>query len=204
MDTNKSNGWENEPDLDRLRLAHAQLTSNTEAGIQELSQLAELGSPMAMVYLGNIYRNGIGVERNIETARRWFERACDLGSLIGIFNLGCLNYSVKKYSEAEKLFIEGAERKYIPSVYWLARIYYDKPPGWGRLWEARILLEEAQSCGHIWARRELATLYIRGIYGLSLIPRGIWLFFSGAKLFYLEHLRDPKSQKLRRDGAENF
>lgn len=52
--------------------------------------LAERGDPKAQFNLGLLYANGMGVARDLQTARRWFEAAAENGSAQAQYNLALM------------------------------------------------------------------------------------------------------------------
>lgn len=48
--------WENEPDLDRLKLAFELRKSDQKRSLEEFRYLAEIGSVNSMIYLGEAFR----------------------------------------------------------------------------------------------------------------------------------------------------
>jgi TPR repeat protein len=59
------------------------------------------------------------------------------------------------------------------------------------------LLERAAASGHIFSKRNLASLLIRGDYGISKVPRGLLLFMSALKDALTVVPTDPHSDRLR-------
>jgi TPR repeat protein len=199
----KSTSWSDEPDLAALHRGYDLIRQDGAAAVRELSALAELGSPMSMVYLGTIYRRGEGgIARDPVQAEKWFRLAADRGSRMGLFDLSILYLNENRHAEAEATLREGAETNYSPAIYWLARLYWRGPAAWRRLPEARALLERASDERHIWAQRDLGAGYLKGTFGFRPI-RGAILHLRGAVDFLREFQSNPKSQKLRRDGAWN-
>ena len=195
--------WENEPDLAALRRAYDLIGRDGPSAIDDLQRLARRGSLMSMVYLGNIYRRGeADVPPDLTTAECWFRRAADKGSLVALFHLSILYLNQKRYPEAEAALTDGSRRDYAPSAYWLARLYWHGPLDRRRPAEVVALLERAANAGHIWANRDLGIGYLRGSFGLRPF-RGLILLLRGAMAFLREFQSDPKSQRLRRDGAWN-
>ncbi|MBZ9765500.1 hypothetical protein LB526_01825 [Mesorhizobium sp. CA6] len=156
---------------------------------------------MSLVYLGNLYRRGQGsISPDLGEAERWFRKAADEGLLVGIFHLAILYMNQERFVESEALLKEGSGRGYSPATYWLGRLYWRGPSFMRDLSEARMLLERAAAKGHIWASRDLARGYANGEFGFKPL-RGARFFLRGAIQFMRVYQSDPKSQRLRRDGA---
>ncbi len=193
--------WQLEPDLAALDRAYRLVEVDAATAIKDLRALAARGSTMSQVYLGNIYRRGEGgVSANLEESELWFRRAAEGGSLVALFHLAAIDLNQGRYAEGESTLKSAAKRNYSPAIYWLARLYWRGPKEWRRLPEARQLLEQAAGLGHIWAKRDLGKGYMAGTFGFRPL-RGARSFLSGAYCFFREAQRDPRSQRLRRDGA---
>src|SRR5262245_30721623 len=68
--------------------------------VHPLTYLAESGSPVGMIFLGHVYRNGMGVTKDLAQAETWYRRAADIGSVMALFELGSLYLQQTRYSEA--------------------------------------------------------------------------------------------------------
>lgn len=74
-------------DLTEAVVAHAQ--GNFERALQVLLPLAEASNdPYAQYYLGIMYANGQGVEKDLSAAGRWFKSAAEQGLPQAQFRLG--------------------------------------------------------------------------------------------------------------------
>ena len=73
----------------------------------EVRTLAEQGNPEAQFVLGTLYRDGQGVEQNLEETLKWWTKAAELGNTDAQFALGNI------YSGGY-----GVERDYVLSYMW--------------------------------------------------------------------------------------
>jgi TPR repeat protein len=183
-----------EPDLERLRSAHALLSTNIAEGMVELEVLANAGSIMGMLYLAQAYE--LGQNADHVKAERWYRLAFERGSATALFSLGSIYYKRKDYVAAEKMFAEGASKNDAPSMYWLASIYLSTQSGPEKSEQARILLEDATKRGQVHAKHGLGLLYLKGRFGMKNIPRGLWLFLTGIIDAVRVTYRDPSSRRL--------
>lgn len=188
--------FEAEPDLASLRVAYSKLQSDPIGAIQEFKTLADRGSVMSMVYLGDAFANGTGSHADLEEAEKWFLRASATGSVEGTFHLGAFYFDRKEYSKAEHVFDSNGLKDYPPAMDRLAWIYIEtKQPE--KIERARRLLERASALGHIYAKRHLAGLMMRGKLGLSAVLPGVRLFFAAVLDGLRVGFRDPLSERLR-------
>jgi TPR repeat protein len=85
-----------------------------DEALQWFYKSAELGNPLGQYFLGYLYRNGYGVEKNPEEAVKWFRQSAEQGNDAAQNNLAFmyLNGSgvEKNYDEAFKWFRKSAEQ----------------------------------------------------------------------------------------------
>ena len=89
---------------------------------------ANSGYTDAEVVMGYLYSEGIGVEQDFFTAKRWFEKAADKGDKVALYNLGSLYYNggtsiEKDYNTAFELCLKSAEMGYAPAQERLSYLY---------------------------------------------------------------------------------
>mgnify|MGYP003576990020 CR=1 FL=1 len=150
-----------------------------------LEYLAESGSPMGMIFLGYAYRAGTGVVKDPAQAERWYRRAADMGSVLGLYELGRLYIEQVRYDEAKEAFRFASAAGYAPATYHLGRMYWF---GFGvekDIRRAKTLWEDASANGHVFAERHLATLFIQTrlntaewLWGIFLIGRSFVGLFT--------------------------
>lgn len=86
------------------------LTEQYEKCFQGHLPLAEQGYPLAECQVGYFYYEGLGVEKDLEKAFYWTQRAAQHGDRDGQFNLACF------YEEGT-----GVEKDVEKGKYWLAQ-----------------------------------------------------------------------------------
>ena len=73
-------------------------------------------NPDVLNHIAHMYDNGLGVEKNLQTSARWYEKAAEMGFRVAQFNLGlCYEKGEgvqKNLSEAIKWFRKAAEQGY--------------------------------------------------------------------------------------------
>ena len=97
------------------------------------SSLAEQGDVQSQIRLGIMYARGNGVQRDGKEAQKWFQKAADLGSAEGEYNLGVLCENARSYD--------------MPADFEAAMMWYRK----------------AAEKGHIEAQYSLGVNYFRGV-----------------------------------------
>jgi TPR repeat protein len=128
---------------------------------------------MAMLYIADSYRFGIGTNVNLEQAATWFRRAMAAGSTSAAYKLGCLNSDLGNNEEAEGNLLYAASKDFTPA---LARLGYMYAKGVGvepNPEKAREFLERAYGRGHLYAQKVLSGLLIRQNFGISQKIRGL-------------------------------
>lgn len=124
---------------------------------------AEMGHPLAMEFLGDLYRYGIGVEEDIEEACRWYKLAAEEGNGEAMYKIGYMyyyGYGVEESNdEAFKWFSDAAELGNENGTMMLASCYRY---GFGterNLDEAIRLFTKMGNMGNIDAMQSLAFIY---------------------------------------------
>jgi TPR repeat protein len=171
----KFNHWADEPDLPELKRAWRLRERDPVQGLVRLKLLAESGSAMSMIYIGHSYQAGIGTAKDPTEAEKWYRRAADHGSVMGLYALGRLYYAQKKHNEAKEAFRFGAAAGYAPAMYYLGRIYYFGLGTEKDLAKAKLLFEEASGLGNILATRALGQILVRYHLTTAELLRGVYL-----------------------------
>jgi serine/threonine protein kinase len=127
-----------------------------------LHQAAAAGSSRAMVDLGEYYRDGQGVTKDVSQAARWFRRAAEAGNAPGMVFLGYMYQEgegvEKSDTEAVKWFQKAADHGNSSGLYNLAT-KYERGEGVRISAEKAVeLYEKAADMGNIEARRRLHQL----------------------------------------------
>ena len=169
--------WANEPDIDELRRMYALLVTDFGKAVAGLESLAGRGSTMSMWYLAEAYM-GTYAPKDLSRAKYWYGQADEKGASEASFMLGRICAQEGDYDSAFAAFSRGANRGYLPSIYRLAMMYQDGLGTKKDSSRARVLLQEAASKGHVFAKRDLATLYVKGTFGPVLVFRGIALLVT--------------------------
>jgi uncharacterized protein len=164
-----------EPDPSAEARAHAALAEDPpdwETARAGFIEAAAAGSPTARAYLGWMYEEGLGVERDINEAMRWYAQAVDAGAMDFAVKLGWMYLTGEglqpNRAEAETWFQVGIRAGHSPARIALASVIIADALGGQhteRVPEARALLEEALADGHTMSSFFLARLYIEGIGG---------------------------------------
>lgn len=83
---------------------------SAEENYARCKQVAEQGDPIAQYFLGQMYRKGEGVEKNLQNALNWYRKAAEQESRLAQYNLGWM------YDEGE-----GIERNLDQAISWYAK-----------------------------------------------------------------------------------
>ena len=151
------------------------LASNLPAAIQTYRYIASAGSPKAMMALGNFYRKGEGVQRDLKQAEQWFLRAIALDFVPAVYCLGLTYLKLGYYRKATIQFNTAAHRGFLPAVYMLGEMYYRGQGIERNLDKAKELWELANKKQFVPAKIALAKLLMSGSYGVLVGFRGVWL-----------------------------
>lgn len=159
-------------------------------------QLAASGDPQGHAFLGWMYYEGLGVERNEKEALRWFNTAAQLGSKVGAFYCGKYALIEQQYEDAFRWLQASAKQDYGPSLLWLGLIFVR---GLGRpsdLKKGVGYLRRAAGTGNFPAKRELAVLMMKGKLGWWKVPLGLVLLPYATLVAIVEAMAGNYSEKL--------
>lgn len=141
-----------------------QITQNFEIAAHLFSKAADLGNIKAFNRLGNLYRDGKGVDKNLDIAKKLYEQACAYNYPAAQRNLGIL---MKNSNDSN----DSNDRNYSDSYLWG-------------------LFKEASKMGDIKAKFELAEYYEKQCAGISgYAKRALDLYKQLVKRGYLPAFR---------------
>lgn len=164
--------WDAEADLDALRAAMALRATDSEAAFQALLELAEAGSVVAMVEVGESFFWDRREAGGVEQAEKWLRLADQLGSRRALLSYGTLLLWERDLLGAEAVFSKGAAADWSPAIFRLAKLRLDHPRGPDARAEGFHLLERATAMGHPAAKRRLGREMALGRLGWRNIIRG--------------------------------
>lgn len=88
--------------------------------------VAKGGNPKALNALGHLYRKGLGVEKNLDTARQWYGKSAAGGNAVAQYSLGDIGREIatnkKEKIAALKLIMKAALQNYAPAQLVLAEV----------------------------------------------------------------------------------
>jgi TPR repeat protein len=161
----------------------------------QLEALADRGSLMSTRYLAKEYEGGRFGEVNLKEAIRWYSQAASTGSEWDQHNLGLVYLKSGQFKKAFHAFEEGADRKYIPSMRLLGRMYYKGQGVDKNVKKAMDLWSEGAAGGNILSKRELMVASMSGRFGFYEAVRGIILFPSILVTGVMEIFRQGSDSK---------
>lgn len=189
--------WQGEPDLTELHHAYGLMATDPARAVAKLTELAERGSLMSVVYLAESYKKGIGVNVDVEKADELYNRAAKGGSVVALHHIGRDYLEKSQFSKAEEAFKISADKGYLPSVGQLGKMYAKGIGVPEDLNKGREYLERASSAGYVYAKGELARLLMRGKFGNLARIRGAALFLVAIKDVFVVIFTDPLREHLR-------
>ncbi|EJK51708.1 hypothetical protein THAOC_29097 [Thalassiosira oceanica] len=89
------------------------------------TEAAELGSIQALFSLGNVYRLGEGVQKDMAKAVELYEKAAMHGHVESRFNLGCNEGKKGNYGRAVRHLLISAKMGYKDSLEAIKRMFMD-------------------------------------------------------------------------------
>ena len=88
------------------------------------AEAAHGGYSDAVLAMGWFYLNGVGVERDIDQATKWYRKSARRGHPKAMFSLGEIAYHEKDFPEALIWFSRASEAGHVRSLYWLGKLYW--------------------------------------------------------------------------------
>jgi TPR repeat protein len=188
--------WDAEPDIDQLRRSHELLSTDPVRAINELEQLAQLGSTMSILYIAHAYRTGIQGKPDLEKAEYWLLQDTNAGYTKSAYSLALVFRKQKKYLEAIKLCKGELLNSFAPALYLLGVMYKNGEGVSKNLRITRDCWENGASLGHLFSKRDLAFLLISGQFGFFQMARGVWIWLAALIEMPLVAFRNPSSDRL--------
>ena len=144
-------------------------------------EAAAQGSAFALEALAWHYHTGTGVAADLEAAQEYQRSAIVAGSWPATISYARLLNAQDFAEQRDAVLEDGVTAGFVPAHYWLARFRYDESSSAAVLRRVKPLAEHAAAMGHPEAQALLATLKVRGHYGLWRIPSGLRMAFQIAE-----------------------
>jgi TPR repeat protein len=165
--------------------------------LAQYRRLAEAGHPRAQLMVGWIYHHGLGLQENLEEARKWYSLAAGQGSMEAQFNLGVLCMKQGDFVSGRDWYQKAASRGYLPARYRLAWSYESGSGTTIDREEAFHLFEQTAKEGHLPSQMVIAKRLLSGYRGP--IQRLVGLVFILKTYMQTVWIasRDPQSDRIR-------
>ena len=156
---------------------------------------AQKGQPQAMLNLGSLYEQGLGVARNFTQAMTWYQKTADAGSAEGYMRLGlCYEIGMGTASDMAKAVInykKAVDMGFSSAQHKMAALYFS---GQGVPKDEALgfdLLTKAAEAGNPLAANELAYIYLNGLFNQKADPGKAQTWFTkGAEGGNLEAMKN--------------
>lgn len=187
-----------EPDLRRFDRAYKLLEAGQEEGLLELRQLADDGSVLSMVHLGDAYRFGKVAKADFAEAEKYYRKAADHGSLLAHYFLGWLFLKQNRLEEAMRYLNLASGKGYGPATNFLGLIYITGRGVGKDVTRGESLLRRAIQQGSIAAQLGLSTSMITNSPTLRRRMIGITLRITAIIRSLAVFVKEgPRSDRLR-------
>ena len=195
---NLSREWDEDPQSAELRDALEIAKSNVEGGAEKLIQLAEHGSPLAMMYLGSAFIVGkYGLQQDQDTGEYWLMHSAAAGSIEGAHRLAVHSIEAGNPNEGLAEFRRLADLGYSPALAALA-LEYDKGRFVDRdVNEALRYYRMAEKRGHLLASNQICFILMRWEMGPLCWARGLLKKIKLFIPFTVAYSKDPRSDRFR-------
>lgn len=161
------------------------------------NRLARTGSVESQVFLGWMYENGLGINKDQEKAFSNYQNAAKLGSVNGQFYLAKSYAKKNNFTEAVEWYLKAAEKEYSPALFRLGWVY-DIGRGVNKdKTKALSYYRRAADQGHIFAQKQLAFLLMQGSEGLLARFRGIANLLKYTISLIFIAMKDSHSERIK-------
>lgn len=151
---NLAREWEEEQRAPELWDVLQTIRTNTEAGLEGLSKLAEAGSALSMMYLGDTYLHGrFQVQEDHDLGEQWLRRSTEVGSIEGAFLLAYHLMHSGRADSAVEIYERLANLNYSPAQFVLGWHYLNGKFIAKDLERSFFYLKQADGNGHLHAGR---------------------------------------------------
>lgn len=157
---------QDEPDPDQVLMTVRMLRNEPALALKRLEDLADRGSLLSMVFIGDTYLYGHGVERDVDRGKRWMLLAASGGSLEARFRLARF-YNTQGETAKSIAELRGlSESGYAPAMFILGWRYYRGGGVENDVDQAIRYWTMAEDRGHLLARQILSHIYRTGRFGI--------------------------------------
>lgn len=195
---NISREWSSDPHPHKLLNALQLIKSDVPAGVEMLSKLAENGSSLAMMYLGDAYMKGkYGMRKDDDLGEYWLRRSAAGGSIEGAYILAWHLLRSGRTDEALAEYRRLSDLGYSPAQFVLGWQYYKGPAVQRDLPNAMYYLELADKSGHLHAGHWICHILMREHMGPLAWLRGLFKKMRLTIPFVRTMVSYPNSDRLR-------
>jgi hypothetical protein len=158
---------------ERWALAKSLLDEDPAAALAIYHELAERGSPFAMLWAGFLHETGRGTKPDAAAAEEFYRGALCAGSWKATLGYARMLFKRGAHDKWPSTLQDGVDNGFIPAFFWLAWYQYERSPTSRTARQMRRVLEAADRAGHPGAELLLARWTAAGKFGLREIPRGL-------------------------------
>ena len=115
--------WQEEPCPEELYNAIDIQKTNPLEAIKEFEQLGKKGSLLSLVYLGDAYCNGRGVDRDIDRGQKYYEKAASLGSIEAYHRMAFWLWCHDNVEKTVQILTYTSRKGFSPAMFLLGLLY---------------------------------------------------------------------------------
>lgn len=198
LSENHTREWNDDPNAPELWDALKLIKSHSSEGIAALTQLAEAGSGLAMMYLGDVYLRGkYGAPQDLDIGEHWLKRSAEMGSIEGAYGFAWYLRNSGKYDAAIAEYERLSDLKFSPASLALGLMYYRGLETEMDIDKALVYFRKSEKEGNLLAAKQISSIAMQFRMGPVSWCRGILkkiiLFFP----FIILATNFPNSDRLR-------
>lgn len=189
--------FERDSKKNAVKIALDMCSSQPSEALEQLRILAEEGSCMSQLALGDFYLYGRhGLEPDFILAEKFLQSAKGQGSREAAYRLAKHYLRSHRYDDAISELEELAESDFIPALFRLGHIYYEGVLAERNIKKSKEFFSRASDLGHIHSMHWLSLIKRRDPKLKSKIE-GILIFLRSIPIYIRLKRHSPQSEKLR-------
>lgn len=189
--------WSDEPFPQELFDAIKLQEHSPLEAISVFKELSEHGSILSLLYLGDAYANGRGVESDVEIGLDYYERAGNFGSIEARHRIAYRKWCQDKHNETINILEDLSDLGFSPASYFMGLFYMSGNYINKDVTRSMEYFKSAERKGHLLAQRIVSIRLRSGEFGFFGRIMGYLKLVKLLPVFLYISLKKPDSDRVR-------